>query len=272
MIRQRYCQIAMTVVGIDWGSGHWIAVEIGTEISVDSFPSILNCWREYDDRADQMLIDIPIGLPDEDSELHEGRRICDHEAHQRLSGPLGSSVFTTPCRDAVYAETYSQARESNEDVLGRGLGSQSWSLVPRIQEVDIFLRDEDLDVRSKTEVRESHPEVCFNGLARSLGTEFGVTERKTTDKGIEQRKAVIGEYDSALLKRYNDLEAKLADDGTHGSWKHRITSTRLDDVLDAMALALAASRNEAQVESLPAERTVPEDRYGLPMEIVFPVE
>ena len=260
----------MTAVGIDWGSGYWIVVEIGRTVSVAAFPSMLNCWQEFGERADRILIDIPIGLPDTETELTDGQRMCDCEARQQLRSPLSSSVFSTPCRDAVYAETYSQARDCNENVLDRGLGSHSWSLVPRIQEVDVFLRDGNLDVRSKTEIRESHPEVCFTRFARRLGDEFKVTARKSKTKGVKQRKTIIREYDSTLADRYEELEATITDDGTGGAWKHRITSTRLDDLLDAMILALTANLNETQLESLPSDQDVPEDRCGLPMEIVCP--
>lgn len=269
----------MTAVGIDWGSGYWIAVElerdtageIEQDVTIGAFPSILNCWQAFSDRADRILIDIPIGLPDTEVELTEGRRICDHEARQQLRSPLTSSVFPTPCRRAVYAKTYSQAREYNDEILDRGLGSHSWGLVPRIQEVDTLLQHEDLAIRSKTEVRESHPEVCLARFGGALGDEFEVTARKTTAEGISQRKAVLGEYEPALVGRYDELEATLVDDGNSGAWKHRITSTRLDDVLDAMVLALTANLDETQLESLPADRKAPEDRVGLPMEIVCPV-
>ncbi|PSQ17360.1 hypothetical protein BRD00_07865 [Halobacteriales archaeon QS_8_69_26] len=69
---------------------------------------------------------------------------------------------------------------------------------------------------------------------------------------------------------YEDIQEKLASDGQKGSRKRRIASTRLDDVLDAMALAATASRDEGQLATLPTDP--PTDGKGLPMEIVYPVE
>ena len=92
-------------------------------------------------------MDIPIGLPE------EGERACDRAA-SNLLGNRSSSVFSIPCRDAVKAEDYHKARKE----CGGSLGSQSWWLFPRINEVDVFLQTVD---EAKEKIYESHPEVCF---------------------------------------------------------------------------------------------------------------
>lgn len=262
-----------TGVGVDWASGYWIAAEYGSEVGVEAFPSILNVWYEYRKTADRILVDIPIGLPDGENldTLDGGRRLCDQEARDMLKAPLTSSVFATPCRKAVYADTYEEARKANEDVLDRGLGSQSWSLVPRIQEVEVFLREVHADADGP-EVRESHPEVCFTALADLADKDLAITKSKSDEDGIDERKAVLEAHHSDLVEVYDRIEDDLRKDGEHGSWKRRITSTRLDDVLDALSLALTASRDEDHLESLPTKQLEPPtDRKGLPMEIVSPV-
>ena len=57
-----------------------------------------------------VLIDIPIGLPKKES------RLCDRLAREKL-GPRRSSVFTVPCRDAVYAKNYKEACQTNHRFL-----------------------------------------------------------------------------------------------------------------------------------------------------------
>lgn len=265
--------MTMTGVGVDWASGYWIATEYGDEVDVEAFPSILNVWHKFQERADRILVDIPIGLPDEEtlSQLDGGRRLCDQEARNMLTAPLTSSVFATPCRKAVYADTYEEARAENEDILNRGLGSQSWSLVPRIQEVEVFLCEVHNDANGP-EVRESHPEVCFAALAALADENLSITKRKSAEDGIGERKAVLEAYRSELVETYDRIEDDLKKDGAHGGWKRRITSTRLDDVLDALALALTASRGGGHLESLPKKPPEPPtDGAGLPMEIVYPV-
>lgn len=265
----------MTAVGVDWASGYWITAAITDdedEVSLNAYPSIYNVWHDHQ-TADEILVDIPIGLPGESSEefLDEGRRLCDVAARDALPSQIRSSVFPTPCRKAVEASDYETARDHNEAILGRGLGSQSWSLVPRIREVDVFLRNTS-DAREI--VRESHPEVCFAALAD------GLEERKATGAGLRTRREILADLDDdRLATAFDDKKAEVdpdeGDDREYAAWKHRITKTRLDDVLDALVLAHTASLDET--ESLPTATDhlqnrddPPTDGCELPMEIVRP--
>jgi predicted RNase H-like nuclease len=165
-------------------------------------------------------------------------------------------VFPVPCRDAVAADDYEAASEANRTQLDSGLSAQSWGIVPRIREVDVFLRTHE-DTQNTLE--ESHPEVCFAGLAEDSQSQAS----KLTDDGESQRRRILGSQDRGeeLLAAYDDA-VETAEDGT---WKRRITTTRTDDVLDAMALAVTA---RSETRTLPEDP--PRDDEGLPMQIVAP--
>jgi predicted RNase H-like nuclease len=143
-------------VGVDWASGIWVVVVATPETTnVGTEPSLLNVWHEYGDLASEILVDIPVHLES------EGRRDCDQEAKDFL-GSRGSTVFWTPNSDAVTAADYDAAVAKNT----HGLGSHSWGLIPRIQEVNALL--DEFDTARET-VYESHPEVCFKAY---LGDEL----------------------------------------------------------------------------------------------------
>jgi len=90
-------------VGVDWASGLWVVVEATAEtIQISTEPSILNIWHEYGDRANEILVDIPVHL------TSEGHRECDQEAKDFLRS-RSSTVFWTPTSDAVTAEDYNEA-------------------------------------------------------------------------------------------------------------------------------------------------------------------
>jgi Uncharacterized conserved protein len=246
----------MTGVGVDWASGRWVVVRYGDDISIGTAPSMLIAWEDHSD-ADQILVDIPIGLPSietPDQYLEDGRRLCDAVARNRLPRDLQSSVFAVPCREAVEAHTYEDAAEENEAVLWRGLSAQSWGIVPRIRETDVFLRThpEALDT-----VRESHPEVCFS----ELSTAENIETSKTSVEGASEREDVLGSYDERLVEQYENVRERAETD----TWKRRVSPSRLDDVLDAMVLAVTAVDETETIPSNP-----PVDAEDLPMEMVIP--
>ncbi|PSQ02729.1 hypothetical protein BRC92_08590 [Halobacteriales archaeon QS_4_69_31] len=66
--------------------------------------------------AEMILIDVPIGLREEDNTP----QACDREAKEQL-GPLRSSVFPTWVRGVLEAESYEDAREArSSDGQSRG--------------------------------------------------------------------------------------------------------------------------------------------------------
>lgn len=238
-----------TFVGADWASNGWVAAELDEEndLSAGFYPTIWNLWHDCRDEADQILVDVPIGLPANE------RRACDREAKAYL-GDRRASVFWTPIRDAVYADDVEDAREVQTDVLDHSISNQAWAIVPRIREVDVFLRKNEnaCDV-----VRECHPEVCFRAL--SDGEPVGP---KSDGDGLDARKRVL---ESTRHLDRGDCE-RAVETLTEPSYARLAT---VDDVLDAVVLAVTATRvADGEYATLPADP--PSDEAGLPMEIVSP--
>ncbi len=216
-------------VGVDWASGSWVVVEATTEsTSVSTEPSLLNVWQKYRDRANEILVDIPVHL------RREGDRECDQKAKDFL-GSRGSTVFWTPNSDAVTSEDYDDAVARNT----RGLGSHSWGLVPRIREVNALL--DEFDTAHET-LYESHPEVCFKAYNGE-----GLPSKKS-DVGFGARKECLikngGESFQPVLDLVDERQA-------NSQWHHRIQSGRVDDVLDAAILALTARESAGTYSTLP---------------------
>lgn len=245
-----------TYVGADWASKGWVAAELDEdgELDVGFYPTIWNLWYEYEgDDLEQILIDIPIGLPG------DGRRECDQKAKEYL-GERRSSVFWTPIREAIYQNNIENAKDVQGNVMEHSISNQAWAIVPRIREVDTFLRKTD-DVQDV--VRESHPEVCF----RKLNDE--PPGPKSSDVGIEERTEVLCKKLEMDPEECGETSRRLTEP-SYGRFAAE------DDVLDAIVLAVTAKRvaeddySRLSSDTEADEERPPTDEKGLPMEIVYP--
>lgn len=248
-----------TYVGADWADGLWVLVAVKEDaLQIHTEPAIFNAWQEYDSDT-VFLIDMPIGLPE------KGTRACDKEASEYLKSRR-NTVFTVPTRDAVYTRDYKRAKVKNKDAGSDSLGSQSWWLIPRIKEVDIFLQEYS---DAKARVYESHPELCFAKLAGGKAL-----PKKETKDGLSRRLELLKRLEPELAQ---DISEFVNDRANGAAWYHRIQSGRIDDVLDAAVLAFTGKRlnlsTTQTTDSYPAYPTseTPTDRTGLPMEIIYPV-
>lgn len=221
-------------VGVDWASGCWVIVAVDDDenVEITTEPAFLNVWHEHS-AADKILVDIRIGL------LEEPSRPCDEKAREFLEDRR-SSVFSVPCREAVEARTYDEGKEANDG----SLGSQSWGLVPRIREVDVFLKETG---GAEDFIFESHPEVCYAQFAKQENV--GALGSKQDGDGISARLDLLEEVDS----EFGAQVRKFVDERRNGNseWHYRIQSGRVDDVLDAAVLALTAMRGKEGFEVFP---------------------
>jgi predicted RNase H-like nuclease len=219
-------------LGLDGFSKGWVAV------CVDGDRHEIRFCRDIADALstlfDRIAIDIPIGMTD------DGERVCDLLARERLR-PHSSRVFTG-ARRWLWTE-FSDPDVANQDALRRGqkrVSRQLWHLGPKIIEVDRFVR-----ANCSRDIREAHPELVFLRLndSRPLPS-------KKSEAGIDLRRA--------LLRRegIRDIDRWLADE--------RIgTGAKIDDVLDACAVAIGAR----DVAGCVPKGVPPRDAYGLPMQI-----
>jgi len=187
-----------------------------------------------------VAIDIPIGL------LDSGPRLCDLEARKVLGRPRSSSVFPAPVRRILGAATYAEACAVGRAADGRAINRETWNIIPKIREVDGFLR---AHPEYRGMVYETHPELCFwrwNGGK-------GMNHAKRTPQGRAEREALVVSVFGA------EVEAARASLPRAG-WAN-------DDLLDAFATLWTATRILAGTHvTLPARPPV--DRRGLRMEIV----
>lgn len=237
-------------IGVDWAGKRWVVViEDSDGISVGTAPSLYNIWTTHGSGDTQMLIDIPIGLPES---ADESPRPCDTAAREKLPGLQAGSVFDVPCRQAVHSEPYAEANKINESVLGASIRPQSWGIAERVREADTFMRE----VCPESRVRESHPEVCFAQL-----TDTDQLPSKKTEDGLEARAAELPtEYEAEFNAVSKRIESTTP-------WKRRLGIRMRDDILDAMVLAFVSRlESRGRVRILGGET----DAQGLRMEIALP--
>ncbi|WP_158272027.1 PfkB family carbohydrate kinase [Marinicauda salina] len=230
------------VIGLDGCPGGWLGVLIdlnGIEPPrARLFPDFASAL-EAEERPHVVAVDMPIGF--EDAPSGSGGRACEREARAIL-GPRRSSVFASPLRPALEAESYDAALAANRAAGGPGLSRQTWNIMARMREID----------RAMTPMREGcvhevHPEVTFATLAGAP-----MIHAKKTAEGRAERLAVL--IDHGLPRDLLDPHP----------FKRREAAP--DDLLDAAACAVSARRiAEGGALCLPADP--PRDARGLRMAI-----
>ena len=228
-------------VGIDWMKPYWLAAEIcGSEISIRKLSNIAEI-NNYYRSADAVLIDIPVGLP-ENAEENAGRP--DREARDYLPTGRKPSIFPVPCRQAINMENYAEASNENERVLGKKLTSQSHAFSKMIRQVDEFLAE---NKRWQNCLVESHPEVAF----QLLNGGKGLNHSKHTEEGVQERITILQQYGVDPIFLFTEFTPK-----------------QYEDVLDALILAVSAKLGcKNGFQTIPANPSC--DSRGLKMQMVF---
>jgi predicted RNase H-like nuclease len=205
-------------VGVDGCKQGWVAV-----VTKEGRFHGAAFYASFADLADEwaglstICADIPIGLPSTST------RRADVLA-QKMLGSRRSSVFLTPPRDVLMAETYEEARSVSVGRHGRGVSAQAFALRKKIFEVDEV-------VRGGVAVREVHPELVFRLMAGGP-----LDEPKRTWNGQMRRRGLLA------------AEGIVLPDTLDGAG-----SVAVDDVLDAAAVAWSARRVALGVaESVPS--------------------
>jgi predicted RNase H-like nuclease len=214
-------------VGVDGAKSGWVGVwRVADGLDFDVYISarrVVDAHRG----ATVIAVDIPIGLSD------CGGRLADSLARGFVGGKRASSVFSTPVRGILDAQTQPEASRRHFEIDGRKFGAHSFAILPKIREWDDLLRT---DTEACKRVREIHPEVSFAALAGGMG----LPESKRTPEGASVRKALLSpvfghEVVDSLLARVPRQWAAT------------------DDVLDAL-VALWSAERIARGEA----RTLPE--------------
>jgi predicted RNase H-like nuclease len=241
-------QTRMKGIGVDGCRAGWFGVRIDTSGQWNSaiFTSIDALYTSWSDGRSMILVDAPIGLPDATS-----CRVCDTEARKYL-GPLkSSSVFNPPTRPVLAATDWESAAEANRGACGKGISIQTWAIVPKIKEVDTFLRE---DLQRQQLVREMHPEVLF----QALNDDQPLGAKKKVSQGRMERLDILERH----LSGCRDFFAET-------SRQHPKTALQPDDILDAMVGAVVAAQYAESLRTMPV--SPPIDSAGVRCEMVVPV-
>lgn len=124
----------MRVAGIDGTKSGWVvATLVDGRLEAFATTTMVAALAALSDAA-AVAIDMPIGFPDR---ALPGGRQCERDA-RALLGRRASSVFNSPCRDALGAEDYAAASSINRasSPFGLGLSKQSHAIFPKMKEVD----------------------------------------------------------------------------------------------------------------------------------------
>ena len=231
-----------TIAGADGCRAGWVVVQdsqSGLSLEWRVVPS-LKALFSAPNAPGLLALDIPIGIPE------SGSRVCDVQARRLLGSPRGRSVFPAPIRPMLTASTHTEASAIGRAVEGRGLTIQAWGIVPKIQEVDEFVRT---DPGIGDRVREVHPEVCFYFMGGRRPMAVGKKEAA----GREERAALLRVHFGEAVDR------GLADVSRLGC--------AADDLLDAFAGLWTARRIQAGT-AVCIPDSVERDSHGLRMEMV----
>lgn len=231
-------------VGVDGAKSGWIAVWwTGTALAHCVYTSA-RLLVDAHQHARVIAVDIPIGLPE------SGRRSADDEARRFVGGRRACSVFSSPVRGILNAVSQTEASRRLRVIDGRGFGSQSFAILPKIREWDELLQ---VDRAARAMVREIHPEVSFSALNGGPGR--GLEFRKKSQEGAATRAGLLSSvFGSEQVERLVQSVAR------------REAAT--DDVLDALVALWSAERVAAgEAGSLPNRPVT--DATGLATAIWF---
>lgn len=235
------------IIGVDGCPTGWVGATINSEneFKIEFFSTVQKLWNSYP-YTELILIDIPIGLRDKGKDP----RLCDMLARKFLTRMRSSSIFPTPCRRALYANSYMQANEINKKNTGKGLSKQTWNIMPKIREVDRLLQN---DENSRSIFLESHPEMCFMALNDATPMSF----YKKSNEGINER--------LTLLKSHCKISKKSLKEHLIRLKRNKVS---LDDILDAFVLAVSAAKGKSNLQMIPEKFEY--DSIGLPMRMAIP--
>jgi len=227
----------LKTAGIDGCKAGWILV------TFDENPryEILRTDESFEgalDNFDRTFIDMPIGLEDE-----KYTRKCDEVLRKKLGPEYAASVFSPPIRPALHAPSYVEANIQSFEYTEKNLTLQAWNITPKIRLLDQLLcaRQE-----FQEKIFESHPELLFMNLNGGM-----IYQKKNTKKGLRHRLDLIKEHEPVAADFFREIKEE-----------YRRNEVEEDDIVDAMALALAAKHSEQKkIKSLPADPPV--DSKGL---------
>jgi predicted RNase H-like nuclease len=228
-------------VGVDWTDGSWLAVAFGPRRLDHArvFDGIGDCWLHYEERAERLFVDVPVGLVESGPPERPPERLA-----RSVLGPQADTVLAAPVREATRKRRLPAATRVNERKTGRQLSERAFAAAGAIAAVDELLQEL---TEARDVVAEAHPEVCFRAFAGET-----LDEPKWTAAGYAERMRVLAEYDGDAPPTVQTVAEATAG-----------REVRVRDVLDAVALAYTARPGSAELRTLPPSPET--DATALPM-------
>jgi len=232
-------------VGAHVHDGTWVAVAFDRSgfDHAATFDGIGDLWFRYEDDAESILVDVPIGLVEES----EGDRECDDLA-RTVVGPLADEIVAPPAREALRKRRYPVANRTHERATGEELSERAFELSETIATVDQLLREFS---EARDLVAAGHPAVAFCAFAGDR-----MAHDRRTAGGYAERLRTLASVDRDAPPAVQAAAEAMGD-----------APVTVADVLDAMALAYTALPHDGTLRSLPPQP--PLDANGLPMQIVY---
>lgn len=243
----------VTTAGVDGYRKGWVAAvrRPGDAVRLSTFPTIAELASSLPDDA-SIVVDIPIGHP---NRIAGNGRVAEQEVRPLLKRRR-SSVFSMPARAVVElagSRTFGLANilEAHRSASAlaatlsdppRKIPIQSFSILPKVREVDLFLAS---DPRLRERIVESHPEVAFAVLNDGREMEHG----KKSQLGRIEREAVLSRH---------GIPTEAFDQSLPG--------VPHDDRLDALVMLLIADRHALGL-ARPYPNLPHRDEHGLPIAI-----
>jgi predicted RNase H-like nuclease len=233
----------LKTAGIDGCKAGWILTTFDENPEyriIESDEVFISALQEFD----RVFIDMPIGLEDENY-----TRECDRELRKVLGAEYAPSVFSPPIRPALHAPSYVEANMQSYEYTEKKLTVQAWNITPKIRLLDQVLSDHQ---QLRESVFESHPELIFMNLNGGM-----IYQKKNTKKGLRHRLGLIVDREEVADDFFRDIKEEF-----------RRNQVDEDDIVDSMALALAAKRSvEKGIKTIP--KNPPVDSEGLKMAIHY---
>ena len=152
-------------------------------------------------------------------------------------------MFPAPLRCTLDCDTYEQACQASAKASGKKLTKQAFAILPKIRQVDDYLRRDSVIA---ARVREVHPEVCFTYWNGGRPMKFA----KLSGFGFVERFRIVEQSFPGAAEQIRE--------------HHAANEVSDDDILDALAALWTAIR----LHSSTAIRIGPDnarDAVGLPM-------
>lgn len=232
-------------VGVSKGDGGWVAVVFSASgfEGADVFESVGAVWAAYEESAERILVDVPIGLLD----AGEKERPCDPAARAVLGG-RASAVITPPVREAARKRRFPAATRAQERNTGRDLSREAFARSESIVALDDLLQEV---TEARPVFAESHPEVCFRAFAGTT-----LDHDPALAAGYAERMRALATFDRDA--------PPVVQESAEATAGHPV---RVHTVLDAVALGYTARPGPGDLYTLPPDP--PTDATGLPMGIVY---